>query len=82
MKTDPVCGMRVDETKALSAERDGLSFYFCSESCRREFRNQAEGSQAKASSSCHGNHGGGGLRVAVQQQFENNPQENTGSQPK
>jgi uncharacterized membrane protein YraQ (UPF0718 family)/YHS domain-containing protein len=31
--TDPVCGMKVDRDKALSAEIDGQRFYFCSEHC-------------------------------------------------
>ncbi len=37
MATDPICGMTVDEATARSAERDGRSFYFCGESCRRKF---------------------------------------------
>ena len=37
MKTDPICGMTVDEATALNAERDGQTFYFCSEHCRRTF---------------------------------------------
>jgi uncharacterized membrane protein YraQ (UPF0718 family)/YHS domain-containing protein len=35
--TDPVCGMKVDRGRALTAERDGHTFYFCSEHCRSEF---------------------------------------------
>src|SRR6185312_974562 len=35
--TDPVCGMKVDRAKALSAEIDGQRFYFCSEHCRHAF---------------------------------------------
>ncbi|MFA5180537.1 MAG: YHS domain-containing protein [Syntrophales bacterium] len=34
---DPICGMTVDEATALSAERDGKTFYFCSEHCRQKF---------------------------------------------
>ena len=34
---DPVCGMTVDERTAISAERDGKTFYFCSEHCRKKF---------------------------------------------
>jgi P-type Cu+ transporter len=37
MATDPICGMSVDETSALSAERDGRTFCFCSEHCRQKF---------------------------------------------
>ena len=35
--TDPVCGMTVDRDKALTAERDGHTRYFCSEQCRERF---------------------------------------------
>jgi len=34
---DPICGMTVDTTTALHAERDGETFYFCSEQCREKF---------------------------------------------
>ena len=34
---DPICGMTVDETTSLHAERDGQAFYFCSEHCREIF---------------------------------------------
>jgi Cu+-exporting ATPase len=37
MATDPICGMTVDEAKAPHEERDGNSFYFCSEGCRQKF---------------------------------------------
>ena len=37
MTKDPICGMTVDKEKALSAERDGETFYFCSDSCRKKF---------------------------------------------
>jgi uncharacterized protein len=35
--TDPVCGMTVDRGKALVAERDGTTYYFCSDACRQTF---------------------------------------------
>lgn len=35
--TDPICGMTVDTTTALHAERDEKTFYFCSEHCREKF---------------------------------------------
>jgi uncharacterized protein len=35
--TDPVCGMKVDRARALTAQRDGQTFYFCSEHCRAQF---------------------------------------------
>ncbi len=34
---DPVCGMTVDEATALHAERNGETFYFCSDHCRQKF---------------------------------------------
>lgn len=37
MTKDPICGMTVDEATALSAEHNGETFYFCSESCRKKF---------------------------------------------
>jgi uncharacterized membrane protein YraQ (UPF0718 family)/YHS domain-containing protein len=35
--TDPNCGMTVDKGKALRLERDGHTYYFCSEHCRAAF---------------------------------------------
>ncbi len=35
--TDPVCGMTVEKANAIHAERDGKTFYFCSDHCRQEF---------------------------------------------
>jgi alkyl hydroperoxide reductase subunit F len=37
MKKDPVCNMNVDEQSALSAECNGIVFYFCSEGCKNKF---------------------------------------------
>ena len=38
MAADPVCGMYVDESTAeLKAQVRGVTYYFCSESCMREF---------------------------------------------
>src|SRR5262245_4212434 len=37
MAKDPICGMTVDESTSLRAERDGQTFYFCSEYCRQKF---------------------------------------------
>ncbi len=34
---DPICGMTVNEATALQAERDGKTFYFCSDQCRQKF---------------------------------------------
>jgi uncharacterized protein len=35
--TDPVCGMKVDRSKAVTKDFDGETFYFCSEHCLHAF---------------------------------------------
>lgn len=37
MAIDPICGMTVDESTGRHVERDGQTFYFCSEHCLRKF---------------------------------------------
>ena len=37
MAKDPICGMTVDEATALHADRDGETFYFCSDHCQKKF---------------------------------------------
>ena len=39
MARDPICGMTVNEATARSAERDGVTYYFCCEGCRQKFLN-------------------------------------------
>lgn len=56
MKKDPICGMTVDEATALSAERDGETFYFCSEHCRKEFLGQIQTLPPLSAKSEHCNH--------------------------
>ena len=34
---DPICGMTVDEATAVHTNRDGKTFYFCSDHCRQKF---------------------------------------------
>jgi len=34
---DPICGMTVDEATAIHAEREGKTYYFCGDSCRKKF---------------------------------------------
>jgi uncharacterized membrane protein YraQ (UPF0718 family) len=41
--TDPVCGMKVDKSKALTAQHDGHTFYFCSGHCRAAFLADPDG---------------------------------------
>lgn len=45
MSKDPICGMTVDETTALHTEREGQTFYFCSEHCRQTFLSAAAGAK-------------------------------------
>ncbi|MBZ0231434.1 MAG: YHS domain-containing protein [Deltaproteobacteria bacterium] len=42
---DPVCGMTVNPATALHAERDGETFYFCSEHCRETFLSTPAGAK-------------------------------------
>ena len=34
---DPICGMMVDKSTALTSERGGRTYYFCSQNCLRTF---------------------------------------------
>ena len=45
---DPICGMAVDEKTALHTERDGKTFYFCSEDCRKKFLSMPAGEKPAA----------------------------------
>ena len=54
MTKDPICGMTVDATTALHAERDGQTFYFCSEHCRKKFLAGTQPAHQAGSSCCGG----------------------------
>jgi uncharacterized membrane protein YraQ (UPF0718 family)/YHS domain-containing protein len=41
--TDPVCGMKVDRSKALRAVYAGRTHFFCSEHCRSQFEADPDG---------------------------------------
>jgi uncharacterized membrane protein YraQ (UPF0718 family)/YHS domain-containing protein len=45
---DPVCGMKVDRSKALTASYAGHTHYFCSEHCRRAFEAEPDRYAGKA----------------------------------
>ena len=64
MAKDPICGMTVNEATAISAERDGQKFYFCSEHCRQKFLAQpatvASASQTPLAHHVAENHSGSG----------------------
>jgi YHS domain-containing protein len=43
MTTDPVCGMRVDDTNAeFQTQFAGRKYSFCSDECRKEFEERPE----------------------------------------
>ena len=50
MTKDPICGMTVDEATALRAERDGKTFYFCSDHCRQKFLSASAGAKPEEKS--------------------------------
>ena len=41
--TDPMCGMSVDRSKALTLEYEGRTYYFCGPGCRERFEVRARG---------------------------------------
>jgi len=47
---DPICGMTVDEATALHAERNGETFYFCSDHCRQKFLSTPNGAKPEGKS--------------------------------
>ena len=47
---DPVCGMTVDKTAALHADRDGETFYFCSAHCKAKFLSAPAGTNTEIKS--------------------------------
>lgn len=64
MPRDPICGMTADEATARSAERNGQTFYFCSEHCRQKF---LDGHTQEKSHSAH-DHGGHDQKPASKRQ--------------
>ncbi|MGD8809931.1 MAG: heavy metal translocating P-type ATPase [Gammaproteobacteria bacterium] len=42
LATDPVCGMQVDPSSALSHDHHGTSYYFCNPRCREKFVSDPE----------------------------------------
>ena len=55
MIKDPICGMSIDESTALHSEREGKTFYFCSDTCRQKFLSLPAGvAMEKDSGSCFG----------------------------
>ncbi len=58
MMIDPICGMSVDPSFALQAQRDGKTAYFCSESCRSKFLFAEKFTQLPSTTTacCNGQH--------------------------
>ncbi|HEY5233857.1 MAG TPA: heavy metal translocating P-type ATPase [Verrucomicrobiae bacterium] len=56
MAKDPICGMTVDETTALHAERNGETFYFCCEHCREQFLSQSASAKTSGVAHAHAHH--------------------------
>lgn len=81
MAVDPICGMTVDPSSAISATRDGEDYYFCCEHCREKFL-KADGESAggdlvqldftggstesQEHSCCHGSDAEGGAKPSRQ----------------
>lgn len=53
MAIDPICGMDVDEASAVSATRDGIEFYFCSNHCLAKFEQSANGEVSEPAGDGH-----------------------------
>ena len=53
MAIDPICGMTVDESSPLRAERDGQTYYFCSEHCRKKFVAQTRSGNSPSLATVH-----------------------------
>lgn len=47
---DPICGMTVNEATALHAEREGQTFYFCSDHCLKKFLSMPAGAKPEDTS--------------------------------
>ncbi|MEI6561337.1 MAG: heavy metal translocating P-type ATPase [Verrucomicrobiota bacterium] len=54
MPLDPICGMRVDASSPIRAERAGETYYFCCEGCRKKFLAQQQEPAPKKACCCGG----------------------------
>lgn len=59
MPKDPVCGMNVNEERALKAEKNGRTFYFCGHSCKDRFFSKDKKGKPRQNHNGHRHHGGG-----------------------
>jgi len=51
MAQDPICGMIVDESAGRSLQKDGVTYFFCSDLCLKKFKDK-HGIEEPAASSC------------------------------
>lgn len=42
MVKDPICGMEIEESKAIKLEKNGETHFFCSRSCQDKFLNKTK----------------------------------------
>lgn len=57
MVKDPVCGMDVDpKTATEQSEYQGMTYYFCSSGCKKDFDKDPEKYVGKATDSHAGHH--------------------------
>jgi uncharacterized protein len=54
--TDPVCGMKVDRSRALRAVHAGRTYFFCSERCRARFKADPESYVSGSAPAGHDHH--------------------------
>ena len=55
MAKDPVCGMEIDESKAVFSSRyKGKTFYFCAKGCKATFDKQPDKHLGKKEGQRHG----------------------------
>jgi len=53
MPRDPICGMEVEESQAIKAEKNGKVYFFCSQNCKDKFLGAGK---AKMDHKMHGHH--------------------------
>ncbi len=56
---DPVCGMQIDKSEAVTLEHGGKTYYFCSDSCKNAFQSPGKEPQAHQGHGDHQRHGHG-----------------------
>ncbi len=47
MTKDPICGMQVEESKAIKLEKNGETYFFCSKRCQDKFLSKENESDRK-----------------------------------